>query len=345
MIIKKGEAKVNLSVLNKKTFDLDEIEKLYKISEYKKLVELINSLIAENKISPIKNSGGNGKTPTLHKRYRVIINEENNEDVLSEINYTLNSKFDTTYYESHIEKYKEHRNHILKLNDFINNNSILLEKRISMNERSFQIWGREKLIQKGIAKTIMKNLGISLEYLNYYDTSEPLAYYSSNKSIPQNVLIIENKDTYYTFRNHLINGNNEILGKKIDTLIYGKGKNLKKTFDDFKISVEEHVSNELNNFYYFGDLDYEGIIIYEGFYKEFSKEYNLGSFVEGYKKMIDKVKEWNIDLPKTKEGQNKNIGNLFLDEFNNYINYKKEMMGILEDKLYIPQEIINITDL
>lgn len=340
---------MNFNLLGKKTFDLDEIEKLYKVSEYNELVNIINSLTIENKIIPVISSGGNGKVPTLYKKYRVVIREENNEEILNEINYKLSSRFNTTYYENHLEKYKDSRGDILKLNDFIINNSKLLEEKISMNERSFQIWGREKFLQREGGKTILKNLGVALEFLNYYDTSEPIAYYSHNKNTPQNILIIENKDTYYTFRNHLIRGDNKVLGEQIDTIIYGGGKNVIKAFNDFKISVEDHVSNISNKFYYFGDLDYEGIGIYEGFYKNFSKEYNLYPFVNGYKKMIDKVKEFNVNLPETKEGQNRNIHELFFEQFNNtlenFIDYKREMKYILENNLYIPQEIINISDL
>lgn len=344
---------LNIKKFNKKIVNIDDIEKIYEISEYSDLVKVINKLIDECMIIPIKSSGGNGKKPTLYKRYRVVI-EEDNSEILEEINYKLSSRFSTKYYEANLDKYIEHRAYILKLNEFFINKRELLNARISMNERAFQIWGREKFLQKENGKTILKNLGIPLEELNYYDTSEPLAYYSQNKSIPQNVLIIENKDTYYTMRNHLIKGNNSILGKRIDSIIYGGGKSLNKSFNDFQISVEWHVSNKENTFYYFGDLDYEGIVIYESFYERFFKEYNLRVFIEGYKMLIDKANKLSVDLPKTKEGQNRNIKDIFLKDISlikqdvvngKYIDYKLEIENILQNDLYIPQEIINIQDL
>jgi len=212
-----------------------------------------------------------------------------------------------------------------------------------MNERSFQIWGREKFLQKECGKTIVKNLGINLEELNYYDTSEPLAYYSKSKEIPQKILIIENKDTYYTMRRHLIGSGKNIFGEDIITLIYGGGKNINKTFNDYKISVEDYISDSRNKILYFGDLDYEGIIIYEGLYKLFGREYNMSPFISAYKKMIDKAKEESISLPKTKEGQNKNISEIFLREFNE--EYRIQIEEILKAGLYIPQEIVSIIDL
>ncbi|MBI6874878.1 Wadjet anti-phage system protein JetD domain-containing protein [Clostridium aciditolerans] len=333
----------NLRNISKKFVELDEIEKIYKTETYEELCNIVNNLLKEKKILPVKSSGGNGKKPTLYKRYRLLSDSVDNNNLLDEIDYKLSTKLSIEYYKNHLDKYEEHREYVLKLSDFFDNNQELLSSPVSMNERSFQIWGREKFLQKEGGKTIVKNLGLELDELNYYDTSEPLAYYSKSKEIPQKVLILENKDTYYTMRRHLIAGGETILGENISTLIYGGGKNIKKAFNDYKISVEDYVSDSKNTILYFGDLDYEGIVIYEGLFELFSKEYNMAPFINGYKKMIDKAKSESICLPKTKEGQNKNINEIFLREFNN--NYRVEIEKILQEGFYIPQEIVNITDL
>lgn len=327
---------------NKKKITLEEIEKAYKISSYIELYNLVIKLIENNEIEAIKSSGGNGKKPALYKRYRIMEEEEDNSFYLNELDYKILSKFDIAYYKKNINKYKEHREYILALNLFILENKELLKIPLSINERSFQIWGREKFLQREEGKVILKNLGLTLETLNVYDTSEPLAYYSKSKKIPQNILIIENKDTYYTIRKYLINSDNTIFGEKISTVIYGAGKGIIKAFKDYEISVEEYLSNKDNVIFYFGDLDYEGIIIYENFYKKYKEKYNIKLFVEGYKKMIDKINDIK-GLPKTKEGQNRNINNYFLQEFS--LEYREKINDILKKDLYIPQEIINIIDL
>lgn len=328
---------------SKKIIELDKIDEIYKTESYEELCKVVADLIKEERILPVKNSGGNGKKPTLYKKYRILEKNKDNSEILDEINYKLSTKFSIEYYKNHLEKYKEHREYIFKLDDFITNKQWLLSKTISMNERAFQIWGREKFLQKEGGKTILKNLGIDLKELNYYDTSEPLAYYSKYKETPQKVLIIENKDTYYTMRRHLISGGDNIFGENIGTLIYGGGKNINKAFNDYKISVEDYVSDSRNKILYFGDLDYEGIIIYEGLYKLFSKEYNMIPFISGYKRMIDKAKIESICLPKTKEGQNKNISGIFLKEFDE--EYRTKIEEILKNDRYIPQEIVSIIDL
>lgn len=322
---------------------LDEIVKIIKVNDYYELYKKICEMIANGVIKPVEASKLNGKKPALHSKYRIIRKEDDNSFLIEEVNFKLSIEFNTSYYKKNIKKYKEHRKDILLLNKFFLTKRKLLEDAISMNERSFQIWGKEKFLQKGYGKTILKNLGLDENVLNYYDTSEPLAYYSASKEIPQKVLIIENKDTYYTFRKHLINGNLTLLGEDIKTVIYGKGKNINKTFKDFEISVEEHVSSRDNEILYLGDIDYEGIVIYESFYKYFSNKYNVKPFVNGYIKMIDKVEVLDFELPLTKDGQNRNIQDIFFANFN--LAYKSRIHNILEDNLYIPQEILNIKDL
>lgn len=332
-----------LKHINKNTITLDEIEKMFNIKEYIELYKTVKELLENGELEIMKNSSGNGRNPGLYKKYRILKSQEDYSEYLNEMNFSLSTKFDISYYKNHLHKYKEHRNYIIMLNDFVINNEDKLKVPISMNERSFEIWGREKFLQKEIGKTILKNLNIDAQYINYYETSEPLAYYSRSRVAPQNILIIENKDTYYTMRKYLINCSGKILGLDIDTIIYGGGKGIVKAFKDFDISVEDYISDKRNVIYYFGDLDYEGIVIYESFYERACLQYNIRLFLEGYQKMIDKYIEEDICLPDTKEGQNKNIKDYFLDSFNEY--YKNKINYILQRGVYIPQEILNIKDL
>ena len=131
-----------LSSYSKKVIELDEIEKIYKTETYDVLCRVVDNLIKEERLLPVKSSGGNGKKPTLYKKYRILERNTDNSELLDEINYKLSPKLSIGYYKDHIDKYKEHREYILKLSDFIKNKQNLLKEAVSMNERSFQIWGR-----------------------------------------------------------------------------------------------------------------------------------------------------------------------------------------------------------
>ena len=73
-------------------------------------------------------------------------------------------------------------------------------------------------------------------------------------------------------RNYLLNGHTEIFGAEIGTLIYGAGKGIIRSFQDFDLCAEPYMKHPKNTIYYFGDLDYEGIGIYEIWQKNFAAD-------------------------------------------------------------------------
>lgn len=332
--------------LGKNRISLEDIEKFYRINDYQNLYEVVIDLINSNKIIPIKRSELNGKRPSLYKNYKLV-NNSNEEQKLrynkyeNEIKYGLNTKLSIDYYIKHLDKYEEERENILKLSKFLNDKTYLNNK-ISINERSFEIFGREKFLLKEGGVKLLSNLGLVPEDLNIYYTTEPISYYSNTKDTPQNILILENKDTFYSMRKHLINGNSLIFGISVGSLIYGGGKGIVKSFNDFEYCLEPYLTHRDNKLLYFGDLDFEGIKIYEALKKKYGNRLNLCSFTEAYVKMIEKYEKYNIDLPFTKDGQRDNIDDIFINEFDN--KNKTKILDILDSRRYIPQEILNISD-
>ena len=214
----------------------------------------------------------------------------------------------------------------------------LLQQPISVNERSFEIWSREKFLTKEQGRKILKRCRIETDFLNMYETAEPFAYYSHTREIPQNMLILENKDTFFSMRKVMLEGNPCIFGMEVGTLIYGGGKRIVKSFQDFGLSAEPYMKAEGNQMYYFGDLDYEGIGIYESLARQWRGHGKLIPFAAAYGKMIEKAERMG-SLPDTKERQNQKLSGEFFSCFS------KEMAGrmqeILERGEYIPQEILS----
>lgn len=336
-----GESMRDIRNLEKKRLKIEEIEAFYKPDDYLMLYKIIRQLIEEEILKPVKSSKKNGKSPGLHLSYWVVLLEEDYAEFYDELKYEITLLFDTSYYLRNIEKYKEDREDILLLNNFLYKNKESLQNSVSINERSFEIWGKEKFLRQS-GKRILKNLGLKDTFLNYYPTTVPLAYYSHDKRTPQNILILENKDSFYSMRKHLIENNNFIFNTEFLTLIYGAGKSIHQSFKDFGISVEPYIANNKNNILYLGDLDYEGIAIYESLKDVFGKEYDIHPFVAGYKAMLEKAETVSYSLPITKTGQNRNIKNSFLSEFDE--TDRKEILDLLRRNQYIPQEILNIGD-
>ena len=66
---------------------------------------------------------------------------------------------------------------------------------------------------------------------------------------------------------------------------------------------EPYMKHPKNTIYYFGDLDYEGIGIYENLAEKFRSRWKILPFVLAYQAMLGKA-EQITELPETKEHQN-----------------------------------------
>lgn len=326
-----------------KRIDTMEMQKYLEIDDYEKLVTAIKELEGKKILSPVKSSKLNGKRPPLYNRYNILDEKKDYSLYIDELMYKLNFRIKSDYYLKHLELYENDRPYILKLSSFLNRNYNLLDMPVSENERSFQIWNREKYLRSGGGKKLLTNLGLNLELLNIYPTTEPLSYFSINKNIPQKILIIENMDTFYTMRQHLLKNGGAIFGENITTVIYGRGKDIWRTFNDFNVCLEPYLLYKYNEILYLGDLDYEGIFIYEQLCSNFKDSYKINPFIKAYCYMVDKYIDENMDLPESKAGQNKNLRGIFMKCFTS--DYKRKIMDILVGGCYIPQEILNISDL
>jgi hypothetical protein len=333
----------SISNIGKKIVTLDEIEKFYEIYDYLDLYKRIEEDKKSNILKAVNPKQTNGKSPYLNLKYRIIEEEKDNSKLKDELTYLTDPKLHIDYYLKHLDQYQKDRKYVISLSQFLKNEQEALSYQISLNERSFQIWRDEKLLSSNekSGKRILKNLGLSIYDLNVYETTEPLAYYSHYKSIPQNILIIENKDTFYSMRKYLIEGGTTICGIAFGTLIYGGGKKINKAFQDFSSYMEPYVNHPQNHIMYFGDLDYEGIQIYESLRRLFLEQFSIEPFHNAYRKMIEKVEDISV-LRKTKEGQKEMNTEYFLCSFEPSI--RIIMNEILVNRKYIPQESLNITD-
>lgn len=334
----------NVSDYKGNKISLNELQEYLRITDYPELADAVLKLVNNNSIKPVKSRGINGKKPSLYVAYHILRDKDDDTELIQELKY-LSPQLSPEYYRKNIEQYKRHRVHILRLNDFLMNHAPALNVRVSVNERSFEIFGREKYILREGGLHILKNLGISLESLNVYETTEPLAYYCRCRHTPQNVLLIENKDTFYTLRRYLIQEEGEVFGKPVGTVIYGGGKAIYRSIYDLDLCAEPYINDSQNMFLYLGDIDYEGFLIYEKLHELSKGKHDIMPFVEGYAVMLakaEKMRERGLELPDMKEGQNKNCGDTFFSHFSDEA--VGRMRKILESGRYIPQEILQISD-
>lgn len=339
----KGKNMKSVLDLQKKKATTVELQEYFGIEDYLEFCSYVKQLEKKGMLVPVKSSRFNGKTPPLYQAYHIIKNSEDNEAYRKELLYQLSLELNPSYYIKHMEDYKRDRHFVLLLSSYMKRKKENLSQSVSLNERSFEIFHREKYLKGEGGKRLLKNLDFSIERLNIYDAKEPISYYSHHKQVPQSVLIIENMDTFYSMREYLLQTDGKILGKEIGTLIYGKGKAVSKSFQDFPICVEAYLKHPENKMLYFGDLDYEGIKIYEDLWKKMKDSMRIEPFSRAYEKMVEKGIEIGIDeLPMTKEGQKQASCHQFLQSFSKAM--QTNIVEILEARKYIPQEILQKKD-
>lgn len=155
---------------------------------YQKQYEYIMNLLEEQKIKPVKASRLNGKSPALYREYWVLEEKKDYSTYIEELRYEIVPDISVGYYLRHLESYEADRTWVLELNQYLKNKKKTLQFKVSVNERSFEIWGQEKFLSRGQGKRILNRCGLELSFFNIYETTEPLAYYS---------LICRRKETKY----------------------------------------------------------------------------------------------------------------------------------------------------
>lgn len=385
-----------------KTITLDQLTSMAGRMEYSEFAGLITSLINKGLLDPVKSSGKNGRRPALPNKFRIQKPEEDYTQALEDIKL-LHPSFNHSKYIKQPVMYVKYKKEIDTLSKFLWEHEDLLQTPMSINERSFQIWGIEKLIkEKSVIKTIFQFNDWDLSLLNYYETPEPFFEYNfpTAATSQMNILIIENKDTWFTLRkimredglNHLFRDYHVLLygeGKKIisrnnrlkeyDEIQQGSGRNshgfevyqelqqgrgsnnqrfkeyqkLQQGIRDNPLDSRERQQENLlhnqsleemdkpvqtsrNTYYYFGDLDYEGIDIYQTLTTD-NPELGIHLCKELYSWMLIESQKYN--LPITKAGQRKVDITMFLQQFS--AQEQTKISNILQKGTYIPQEILN----
>jgi hypothetical protein len=286
-------------------------------------------------LMPVKSSGTNGRNPSLVNRYKITLpggNERPCEELLNEL-HSIHPRLDKGYYFRNPDAYEKDRKCILILSDYLldNERSSSLKYRCTMNERSFEIFNDEKFLEYS-GKVLLKRLGLSLQDLNCYKTLEAFFYILFEPKERLNILIIENKDTFYSVLKYLERKpQKELYGANIDMLIYGEGK---KIVNSFSFINEVAAGAAIEMVYYFGDLDFEGIGIFNSLASKYGN-YFIIPHAALYNELLSEAKE----PPALKTNQSEVYLELFLRYFDS--ESKDKISGILYDGKYIPQEALN----
>ena len=318
-----------------------ELQKISKEGDYQLFYCMIEKMVESGLLKPVKASGSNGRIPPLYNKYRIIRPREDYAEYMKAIR-RLNPRLNIPAYLQRPELYKKHIEIVEGLNLYLWYQVELLDKPMSRKERSFSIWGREKLLdqQYSLVREVLKFNGLDEGFLNFYDTPEPFFEYVHSHSREMTALILENKDTWFSFRKLMqATGKSRIAGTEVNLLLYGEGNKITK-----KAALTDYVQGMLRGqvgqtirFLYFGDLDREGIRLFFRT-REANPGLSIQPFAPLYQLML-KLAEGR-EMP---ESQDKRDIPVDTEQFARLLGNEEAdaIRRLWDHDRYIPQEIIN----
>lgn len=315
-------------------------------ARHTKFIETINTFITRGILEPLKGAQPlqhYGRLPdryTIHREPIAGTSAPLSREHRNEL-FSLSPSINIDYYATHSDQYLRDRIYILKIDDLIRQREEC--EVLTVNERSYELFGDEKAISAPDeaavdGATILKNLRLTLEDIKAKWVFEPFCGIEKGFSTMQGtaertVLIIENKDTFWTLQQAMTQG---LLG--VHLVIYGEGKAILKKFE----YIETVGGVPEDRYFYFGDIDREGISIYNQFCARYP-EYDIRPATALYTYILQKTgPEGARPLRRPQE-----VSNFSFSPFLDYFNAERgeEIGQIITNEHYLPQEIINATDL
>lgn len=226
--------------------------------EYKIFADAIARLIKKGTFLPVKAQGKNGMDPILY-RWHQFKDEKHEMDpaVLHEIEYAFEGYFSAHYYVKHPETYAADRSFLLAIKTYLGDRG---EEKLAVNERMYQLFDDEKWLDKN-AK-LLGRINISEQDLGCSIDLEPFLFFPRKLSHHRtvNALIIENKATFHSLKKLVSEGSVSFGGLEFHLLIFGAGNQIVGSFPYF-YELEPYKDVDVQ-FYYFGDLDLQGVYIW-----------------------------------------------------------------------------------
>ncbi len=300
---------------------------------YRRFAQAVEELVRVEKLEPIKARGQNARVPELYNWYRIVsadqqLSEEEKQKLLTAYHPQLRM----SYYFNHPQEYKRDQQYLEALDRFLKNSNS--EEQVTVNERSFQIFKDEKLLSSPTGTKILRRVGLEWADLGCYPTYEPFFYYRrESRAAKQDVLIIENKDTFFSFK-ELMQEDKFSWGEiEVSWLIYGEGKKIQTSFSFFSELENYRAGDTAFNFYYFGDLDPAGLTIWWNLQQEYEVDFRPAEIF--YRNLLARHQEQAPELT-TQQKWNQQA----IEEFAAYFStdWAQQIKDLLAAGTYIPQE-------
>ncbi len=335
------DVKKSLLKYGKKHICIDDLAGLFQIqkSDVSELYAFVGRLLDDHLLEPVKSSGLNGniKYP-LYKRYRVKVEMNPDSEALDLIGKLHPLLQRSGYLSTHTKEFNDFRDVVDRLNRYLF--AGMPEEAVSRKERSYEIFGREKVLDDGGVKALLRNLMLTEAELKFYDTPE----YCFHDYIPERkgcltLLICENKDIWFNIRRCMFEDHfRSLFGVKIDGVVFGNGNKVAQKHGAL-VEYVTFMGRPEVRFLYWGDIDREGFDIFRRT-RNVNASLDVSLFIPGYRKMIEKARGSELeDSPSSKKE-----GMVFDDLLGGFSDDEAAFLNeVFRSNKLIPQEIIPYT--
>lgn len=301
---------------------------------YPALAESLEALVEESLLRPIKAWKTNGLKPALYHGYQIIEKSKLEREEMKKILTSFHPAIDTASFIAHYEEYERYAPYLLALDRFLKENHDLKNTPpLTVNERSFQIFFHEKWLASREGSLFLNRISMTYQDLHCYPTYEPFFFFQK-RTIKRRVvaLIIENKDTFYSLKRLFQQGFSSFGGEPFNLLIFGEGNKITRSFSYY--NELEQFQDLPASFWYFGDLDPEGIRIWYRL-KERMEE-DIRPFPLFYQCLIDRQKRKGRSPTTSQRPLPEQVEKKFLSFFP--LAYQREIQSLFQRGEILPQE-------
>ncbi|MEQ6378310.1 DUF2220 family protein [Bacillaceae bacterium S4-13-56] len=320
-----------LSTYKNKSIGLHELEQFGEkyYDSYDDFSKVVLDLESDGILTMVKSKGRTNRNPSIAFQYRI------NKSMLSEdfhlelqryrslFHSLINLDF---YYGKDPSYWKKDLPYLQKIDCYLKHTTLPSET-VPAPERSYELVGDEKWIVEKSGKEVLERIQL-FDKLKIIPVSEPLMFAINPgklNSPDQLHFIVENKTSYQGLLP-------VIEETDFSTLIYGCGKAVIKSIEQFAMQFPVQANHQ---FFYFGDLDREGITIWHLLNQKLKVELAIPFYQACLQKEPAVGKEY--------QRENKDAMDQFLSFFSN-----EEMSmihRILDNGKYLPQETLKTKEL
>ena len=271
-----------------RTITVSDLQTLFQAESLEELFPLVEACTRQGFLRGVVAQGTNGnRRYPLYRKYRITLLEADGKQLEGRIGALHMKLVRNGYLMRHQAAFERYGPALEALSQALFDPQRFIPP-VSRKERSWALFGDEKLLDDPDFSTLLARLELDQTTLGFYDTpSECFPDYIPRRREQMTLLILENKDIWFNLRRQMFEkGRCTLFGVRLDGVIYGQGNRI--TASGALEAYTKFLNAASVHYLYWGDIDREGLNIYLRL-KNACPDLALSLFVPGYQAMLRRM--------------------------------------------------------